>query len=159
MRLPGPFRVTFAGSKGRCEETSTAGCFLDCRMIFARKVCNFSESCFPADAPISPRRVPEVGRGERGRHVVDPVRAAGTAAQHAKQAHPAAGPEPMPGDRLVGIFRTGRQMPAGIADKTRKRELVNPDECGAEEAAGRLVPRAGPVAAPRRRAWGLKRHV
>jgi hypothetical protein len=44
------------------------------------------------------------------------------------------------------VFRTGRHMPAGIADKTGKRQLVKPHERRAEDTAGRLAPRAGPIA-------------
>ena len=51
----------------------------------------------------------------------------------------------MPGDGLIGIFRTGRQMAAGIADEAGKRQLVQAHEAGAEEAARGFAERAGEV--------------
>ena len=87
---------------------------------------------------------------ERGasasRHPVDPVRAAGPAAHDPEQRHPAAGPQPVAGDRLMRVFRAGRQMPAAIADEAGQRQLVEPHERRAQDPAGRLGPRARPVA-------------
>ena len=41
------------------------------------------------------------------------------AAQDTKKTHPAATPQSVTGDGFVGVFGTGWQMAAGIADKGR----------------------------------------
>ncbi len=98
------------------------------------------------EAPETPRRVPFQFRRENFRHIVDPICPAWPAAHEAEQPHPAARPKPMPRNRLIGIFRTGRQMAAGIADKAGKGQLIEAHKAGAEEAAGGFSERAGEVA-------------
>ncbi len=58
------------------------------------------------------------------RNIINTVRAARPTPRNAEQGQPASGPKAMAGDRLIGIFRTGGQMAAMIAYKSRKRQLV-----------------------------------
>ena len=74
------------------------------------------------------------------------MRATGTATADPKQAHPAAGPQTVAGDRFMCVFRAGWHMPAGIADEAGERQLIEPDQRRAEQAPRRLRPRARPVA-------------
>ena len=60
-----------------------------------------------------------------------PVRAEGATARDPEQAHPAAGPQAVAGNRLIGIFRTGRQVSAGVADEIGERQLIETDEARA----------------------------
>lgn len=46
-------------------------------------------------------------------------------AQQSCERHPAAGPQPMTGQSLVGIFGTGRQMPAMEPDQRRQRVAID----------------------------------
>ena len=73
------------------------------------------------------------------------MRPARPAAHNPEQPHPAARPKPVPRDGLIGIFRTGRQVAAGIADEAGKGELVKAHEARADEAAGGFAERAGEV--------------
>ena len=50
---------------------------------------------------------------------IEPGSAPWLAAQKPRQRHPAAGPQAVPLDRLIGIIRAGRQMPAMESDKRR----------------------------------------
>ena len=88
----------------------------------------------PADRAVTPWRVPAIAVGKRLGNPVDAMRAPRAAARDAKQAHPAAGPETMAGYRLVGIFRAGRQVPAGVADEARQGQLVQPHNRGHQES-------------------------
>src|SRR5690606_13179055 len=79
------------------------------------------------------------------RHRIDTMRAARPAAHEAEQPHPTSGPKAMAGNRLIGVFGTGGEMPAGIAHESGKRELIKPDERRAHDPPRRLGPGAGPV--------------
>lgn len=107
------------------------------------------------DPPISPGKIPVVAICEPLRHRIDAMCTAWPTAHHAEQAHPSPGPQAVARYRLVGIFRAGRQMPAGIADEARQRQLVEPDKRCACDAARRLAPWAGPVAPLPRTARGF----
>jgi hypothetical protein len=99
-----------------------------------------------SDCPVSPRHEPSIGRSQVHGHIVDAVRTARAASRDPEQAHPAARPQTVASDCLIGIFRTSRQMPAGIADEPRQRQLVEPDDRNTKQAARRRSPRARPVA-------------
>ena len=100
----------------------------------------------PADPPQTPGRPPDLVLVETVGNEVHPMGAARPASHDPEQPHPAAAPQPMPGDRLIGIFRTGRKVPAGIADEARQRQLVEPDEACAQQPCRRLRPGPGEIA-------------
>lgn len=111
----------------------------------ARQELVAHDSTPPPDVPVPPRGEPAITICKRLRHPVDAVRAPRTAAGDTEQAHPTAGPETMPGDRLMRIFRAGRHVPAAVADEARQRELVEPHQRRAEHPTRRPAPGAGPV--------------
>lgn len=74
-------------------------------------------SALSADRIIPPRRPPDIAGLQLFRHPVDAGGTVRAAAANAKQRQQAAGPKPVAGHRLVAIFRTGRQVAAGIADE------------------------------------------
>ena len=78
--------------------------------------------------PVAPRRVPAGFRRRFLADKIEPRGAAGAAAADAGESHPAAGPEAVAGDRLVGIVGARRQVPAVAADQARKRELLGADQ-------------------------------
>ena len=96
----------------------------------------------PASEP--PRQIPARARRFCQRHVVDPRRAPGLAAQQPRQRHPSAAPQPEALDRLVAIDRTGRQMAAVVTDQRRQRVPVNPDQ-RPPRIARQTLQRAGAV--------------
>jgi hypothetical protein len=100
----------------------------------------------PRNTPQSPRRPPDEPALQHLRHRIIPPGAARPAAHEPKQRHERPLPEPMPGDCLIAIFRTGRRMAAGLADEGGERELIGADQRKAEKPAGRLRERALPVA-------------
>lgn len=69
------------------------------------------------------------------------------AAHDAKQPHPAATPQSVTGDGFIGVFGTGWQMPAGIADKGRECHLIESHECRTQHSSWRLAPGIGKVPA------------
>ena len=69
------------------------------------------------EIPETPGQIPACAGWQDAWDRIKTMRAQGAAAHDAKKAHPAAIPQAMAGDRLIGIFRTGRQMTAGIADE------------------------------------------
>src|ERR1700751_2002788 len=81
-------------------------------------------SLLGAQPEIAPRRPPFKTRITFFGHGIEAAGAAGSAARDAKQRHPSARPQTVAGNRLVTVFRTGRQVPAGIADETGKRQLI-----------------------------------
>jgi hypothetical protein len=80
-----------------------------------------------APAPEAPRQIPSRAIRFRQRHIVDSRSAPGLTTQQPRQRHPAAAPQAETCDRLVGIDRTGRQMPAVVSDQRRQRVPVDPD--------------------------------
>ncbi len=70
----------------------------------------------------------------------------GAATHDPEQSHPTAVPQSVTGHRFVGIFRTGRHMSAGIADKGGQRELIKPYQAGTEHPARRFAPWIGKIA-------------
>ena len=57
-------------------------------------------------------------------------------AQQARERHPGAGPQAIAVERLVGIFRAGRQMATMEADQGRERVTVDLHQSAAGEARG-----------------------
>ena len=84
-------------------------------------------------------------RGAAIQRDVDAMRAARSAAYDPKQPHPTAGPQAVTGNGLIGILRASRQVAAGIADETGKRQLIETHECGAKKASGSFPERTGEV--------------
>lgn len=80
------------------------------------------------------------------RYRIRTMRAEGAAAHNPEQSHPAACPQAMTSNRFIGVFRTGRQMPAVITDKAGKGKLVKPHKPGTDKPAGRFAPRAIEIA-------------
>src|SRR5690606_10616105 len=80
------------------------------------------------DAPQAPGRPPAPAAFSHFRHGIETVRAARAAAGDAEERQEAALPEAVARNRLVAVFGTGRQVPAGIADETGKRQLIEPDQ-------------------------------
>jgi hypothetical protein len=87
-----------------------------------------SGSVDAAPSAESPRQIPSRTWRSRDGHVVDPRSAPGLAAQQSRQGHPSSAPQPEALDRLVGIDRASRQMPAVVADQRRQGMPVNPDQ-------------------------------
>jgi hypothetical protein len=81
----------------------------------------------PASKP--PRQIPSRARRPCQRHVVDPGCTPRLAAQQPRQRHPPSVPQAETLDRLIGINRAGRQMPAVVTDQRRQSVPVNPDHC------------------------------
>lgn len=100
----------------------------------------------PADRPVPPGREPAVVRCKRDRNRIDALFSEWAASRHSEKAHPAAGPETMPGDRLVGIFRASGLVAAGVADESGQRQLIEAHDRRAQKAAGRLGPRPAEIA-------------
>ncbi len=100
----------------------------------------------PRNTPKPPRRPPDKPALQHFRHRIVPPGAARSAAHEPKQRHERTLPQPMPGDCLIAIFRTGRRMAAGLADERGERELIGTDQRKAEKPAGCLGKRALPVA-------------
>src|SRR5690606_17048514 len=84
------------------------------------------------------------------------MRATRPAAHDAEKAHPTTGPKPVSGDGFIGIFRTGGEMAAMVANEARKGELVEAHQASAEQAPARPLPRALPVACLARDADSLR---
>lgn len=103
-------------------------------------------SICPRHPPKPPRRPPHTAPAEALRNGVEAAGAAGAAVEDAEEREEAAGPGAMPGNRLIAIFRTGRQVPAAMADEAGERELIEADEAHAEKAAGRAA--KGPLPVP-----------
>ena len=79
-----------------------------------------------APPSIAPGQIPAcTPAGNVAGHHIKPRGAPGLTAQQPRQCHPAAGPKAEALDRLVGIFRTGRQMPAFEANEAGQRVAVN----------------------------------
>ena len=57
-------------------------------------------------------------------------------AQKPRQGHPAAGPQAESADRLVGVFGTGRQVPAMQADQRRERVAIDLDQAASRQPRG-----------------------
>lgn len=57
-----------------------------------------------ADPPVPPGHEPDIAWGQHLRNTVYAMRSEWPAAQHAKQPHPAAGPQAVPGNRLMRVF-------------------------------------------------------
>src|SRR5579863_8257149 len=72
-----------------------------------------------APARVAPWQIPERFGGQGGCDKIKPGSAPWLAAQKPRQRHPAAGPQAVPLDGLIGIIRTGRQMPAIQSDYRR----------------------------------------
>jgi hypothetical protein len=97
----------------------------------------------------SPRQIPSrAGRSCEG-HVVDPRSAPGLAAQQSRQGHPSSAPQPETFDRLVGVDRTSRQVPAVVANQRRQGMAVNPDQ-SPSRIARQALHRPGAVGAAER---------
>src|SRR5690606_34239393 len=84
--------------------------------------------------------VPSARGGQHLRNRVVPVRSAGAATADTGESHPAAGPEAEAPDRLAGILRTSRCMPAGPANKGRKCVAVEGDEPDGRDLEGQVDP-------------------
>src|SRR5690606_7303781 len=90
------------------------------------------------------------------RHRIEPMRATRPAAHDAEEPHPTTGPKPVSGDSFIGIFRTGGEMAAMVANEARECELVEAHQASAEQAPGRPLPRPLPVACLARDADSLR---
>ena len=78
--------------------------------------------------PVAPRHEPARTRRRRGRHEVEPRCPPRMTAAQPRQNHPAAGPEPVAIERLVGIVGAGRQVPALKADQCREAVAIGFDQ-------------------------------
>jgi len=78
-----------------------------------------------APASISPRQVPARTARQGPRNEVQSRRPQGMAAAEARERHPPAGPQAEARQRLVGIFRAGRQVAAMVADQRREGVSVD----------------------------------
>ena len=67
--------------------------------------------------------------------------AAGPAAQDPEERQPAARPEAVPGDRLVAVFGTGRQVPAMVADEAPRASAGRPGSIPCRQAGPALPAR------------------
>ena len=85
-------------------------------------------------AAVAPRRIPVRAGAAPARHAVDARRAPRLAAHQTRERHPATGPQAVAVERLVGIFRAGRQMAAMEADERRERVVIGFDQAAAGEA-------------------------
>ncbi len=88
----------------------------------------------PRPPPETPRRVPMCAGRRFIRYAVDAGRAPWLAARQPRERHPAAGPQPVAVERLVGIFRAGRQVAAVEADQRRERVAIGFDQAASGEA-------------------------
>src|SRR5215470_233311 len=75
-----------------------------------------------APVAITPWQVPTCARGRGARHEVQARGSERMAAQKAGEGHPAAGPETVALDRLVGILRAARQVAAVVTDDRRQSQ-------------------------------------
>jgi len=80
-----------------------------------------------APAAVAPGQIPARPRRSRCRNVVEALGAPWVAAREPRQRHPRAGPESKSVERLIGIGRAGRQVPAIVADQRRQRVPIEPD--------------------------------
>src|SRR5207244_12611705 len=80
--------------------------------------------------------IPAGFSGQRGGHEIEPGAAERMAAQQPRQRHPAAGPQAKPADRLVGVFRAGRQVPAMPADQRREGVAIDLDQAASCQPGG-----------------------
>lgn len=95
--------------------------------------------------PISPRPIPYIMPTKLLRDQIDPMGTTRTTTDDTEKAHEATGPKAVAGNRLIGIFRTGRKMPAGISNKAGQGKLIKAHQRGAEHAPRRSSPGSGPV--------------
>ena len=135
----GPFRPEVSyGSGARPRAAQRIGLKLQ------RGATGSSRRIDAAPSAESPRQIPSRARRSCERHVVDPRCPPGLAAQQPRQGHPSSAPQPKALDRLVGIGRTGRQVPAVVANQRREGVPVNPDQ-RAPGIARQALHRAGAV--------------
>ena len=131
-------------------------------------------------ARVAPGQIPPRLLRQRVGHEIEPTRAPRLAAQQPREGHPAARPKAIAVDRLVGIVRAGRQVPAIETNKRRERVAIDFDQAPAGEARGtaaevgggrqfipprssrrscrRAWPRSGRWRRPRRRRSAASRH-
>jgi hypothetical protein len=115
------------------------------RHAWRKPLCGNGAGLFFVGTPATksgkpPRCPPHEPGAEIFGHIVDAVGAARAAATDPEQRHPSSVPQPVPGDGLIGIFRTGRQMAAGIADEPGERELIQTHQPGAQQPSRRFPP-------------------
>jgi len=82
----------------------------------------------PPPTSIAPRQIPPAIVRHGPRHQVKAACAGRVATAQPCQGHPAASPQSKPGDRLIGIIRTRRQVSAVHADERRKRIAIERDQ-------------------------------
>ena len=108
-------------------------------------------------ARVAPGQIPPRLLRQRVGHEIEPMRAPRLAAQQPREGHPAARPQAIAVDRLVGVVRAGRQMPAMKTDQRRERVAIRLDQPPTGEARGTAAEVGGgrQLIPPRpwRRAW------
>jgi len=82
-----------------------------------------------APAGITPWQVPARARWRCAWHEVQARGSERVAAQKAGEGHPAAGPETVVLDRLIGILRAAWQVAAVVTDERRQRQPIGREEC------------------------------
>src|SRR3954447_2857503 len=97
---------------------------------------NLSRWRLTPPAAVAPGRVPMRALRRSFRHAIDARGAPWVATQQPRQRHPGAGPKAVTIERLVGILRAGRQMPAMKTDQWRQCVPVDLHEPTAGEARG-----------------------
>src|SRR5262249_23532462 len=95
---------------------------------------NLGDAVGAAPAAIAPRQIPARAIGQRCRHDVEPAGAKRVTAAEPRECHPAAGPQTEPADRLLGIVRAGRQMPAVEPGQRGEAVAIDLDHSPREEA-------------------------
>src|SRR5262249_43244212 len=76
---------------------------------------------------IAPGQEPARSLGQGSGHEIKSGRSPGVAPQDAGESHPSTSPKPETADRLVGVFRAARQVPATRPNKGRKRVAIERD--------------------------------
>ena len=94
-----------------------------------------------APAAVAPRQVPARTIRHRCRHEIEPRGSEGVAATEPRQRHPAACPQTKAADRLIGVIRAGRQVPAIEPNQCRNGMAVDLDQSARRKggAAGKLA--------------------
>jgi hypothetical protein len=90
---------------------------------------------------VAPGQVPARAIRHRCRYEVEPGGSEGVTATEPRQRHPAAYPQTKTADRLIGVIRAGRQMPAVEPDHRRNGVAVDLDQSarGKRGAAGKIA--------------------
>lgn len=100
-------------------------------------------------SPITPRKIPSHAMIKFTRDRIKTVSAEWSTSHNAEKPHPAATPQAMTGNCLIGIFRTGWHVTARIAYERRQGQLVKPHKACAKQPTGRPAPRIGEITAVR----------